>query len=80
MKQIPERYVELAKELARHAKICNLSSCSMILRPGILENDWDEVIQVAWKQGRHGEDNNQLTLTSTVNTHTTLDDPKEKNE
>jgi hypothetical protein len=48
------------------------------VRPGWDDDEWRDPVTFNWKQGRHGEDSDQLHIASTLNVRTTIG-PKEAN-
>jgi hypothetical protein len=62
---IPEKYVELCKEVARLAKEADLNSAGLTLTPGF-DSDWRHPIRMNWQSGRHGEESARVIITSEV--------------
>lgn len=64
---IPERYIQFAREVARLAMKYQLRSFDLNIHPGYEDYaEWRDMICIGWKQGRHGEDSNDLRLSSAV--------------
>lgn len=68
---IPEKYVEFCRALARVAREHNMDSLHGNFRPEFGDN-WNEDINFTWKQGRHGEDSDELFVQSNVRVYTKL--------
>jgi hypothetical protein len=73
---IPQRYVEFCRELARVARKHEMTSFHCNFRPE-WQSDWNDQINMAWEQGRHGEDSGHMVLTSNVMVRTSIETPVE---
>ncbi len=69
--EIPEKYQEFCREVAKLAVKLNVDSAQITLRPGFNE-DWSGDIQANWNMGRHGSESHRIVITSTVRIHTDL--------
>lgn len=63
---IPQRYIDLCAEVARLCRAEGLGSASFSFRPGWLQKDWSDQIQMVWDCGRHDEAVDRFTVSSTV--------------
>ena len=74
MTTIPDKYVEMARELALLAQKYGLRAISARIDPGYRlkegEKDWPHPINMTWACGRHGEDEKQITLASEIHLRT----------
>ena len=73
--EIPEKYQEFCREVAKLASKLNVRSASVTLRPGY-DEAWDGDITASWSMGRHGSDAHKICIESTVRVHTDLSGDK----
>ena len=66
METIPKKYIDMAEAVGKLAIEAGLRNFSLSINPGF-GSAWRDQIQVTWETGRHGEDERQLRVTSTVN-------------
>lgn len=75
---IPERYVQLCRDIGKLCKSAGLSRFGASFTPGSWrmgdEPRWGSQIQMVWDSGRHGDGADRIVLTSTVDVHTTIKD------
>jgi hypothetical protein len=75
--KIPDNHVAFCREVTRLAREHGYNNFNGSFDPGY-KDPWQEKINFAWSQGRHGEDNNKIWINSTQNVHTKIDAPEEK--
>jgi hypothetical protein len=59
---IPEDLIQVCRDLAKVAKASGLHSLSGKFTP--LHSSWGGDINFSWEAGRHGEDSDQIKITS----------------
>lgn len=72
---VPEKHQEFCRAVARLARDLGLNSFGLTYQPGY-GDPWRGSIQCRWDTGRHGEDENKIFITSTMDVHTKVDGPK----
>ena len=60
---IPERHQAFCKAVARLAREHNMTNLTGRYRPGYDDN-WRADIAFSWEAGRHGEDSDQIKISS----------------
>lgn len=73
--EIPQDMVYICKELAKVARDKGLHSFSGTFTPDYT-NGWRGDISFKWEQGRHGEDSNEIKISSSAWVFTNLTDVK----
>jgi hypothetical protein len=68
---IPEKHLEFCRALAAVAKQFDVTEFSATFTPGF-NDPWHHKINMSWEQGRHGEDNEKLSVASQVYVRTTI--------
>lgn len=66
---IPDKYIDFCRELARVARKHNMNNLHGSFRPEF-GSEWTEDINFRWKQGRHGEDSDELFVESNLRVFT----------
>lgn len=69
--EIPEKYQEFCREMAKLAIKLNVSSAEVKLRPAF-DDSWEGEITASWSMGHHGSQAHRICITSTVRVHTDL--------
>lgn len=64
---VPDRYIELARKIAKLCQDAKLNSASGDLNPGYHDREWRRRISWSWDQGRHFEDSGQMKIHVTIN-------------
>lgn len=78
MSNIPEDFINYARECAELAKKYDFIHISISIRPSH-RHTWRDQVMVCWQQGRHGEDSNDITVSSTVQVHEKISAVKLRN-
>jgi hypothetical protein len=66
---IPDEYVEFCKEVAKMAAKLQLYRMSMSIQPGY-DSTWRSNITMSWASGRHGDEAEQVRISSQVDVFT----------
>ncbi len=69
--EIPEKYQEFGREVAKLAIKLNAGSVNIKVAPHY-KDGWEGDIEVHWNAGRHGDEANRLVVVSTVRVLTDL--------
>ena len=73
MSEIPEKYQNFCKDIARLAGQYDLSKFGITFTPGFVDfPEWTSDIQCNWNWGRHGDSGHKLYITSTIMLHTEI--------
>lgn len=76
---IPEELQQVCRDISDVARKHGLLKLSCNFDPSNMHHNWRGQISFSWEQGRHGEDANQLKITSQFYVHTQINLPV-KNE
>ena len=64
-KHIPQKYLDLCAEVAALCRAADLTRAGFAFTPGH-ESQWHDQIQMSWSAGRHDEDVDRFTVSSTL--------------
>lgn len=71
---IPEKYLEFCKAVGRLCREAGLHDFTGSFRPALFAGDWRNKIEFHWEQGRHGAKNQEMFISSTMDTRTSIAD------
>ena len=71
---IPENHIAFCKAVAQLCRDHKMERVGLTYTPSF-RDPWSDPIQMVWEQGRHGEDSDKLTITSTVQLRAVLNTP-----
>ena len=77
--EIPEELQAVCKAIAKVAKEHKLYNLSGKFSPGY-DSRWRDDIHFSWTSGRHGAENNKLTINSQIWVTTEVEAPDSKDE
>lgn len=65
MSQIPKKHVDFCKAVAKLAADAGVNEFSMSFKPAF-DDSWRDSINVSWSSGRHGDEMDQVRISSNV--------------
>lgn len=68
---IPEKHLEFCRAVAALAKAHGVRTFGLKFTPGF-DDEWRDDISMNWRSGRHGDDEENVHVTSTVQVFTKL--------
>ncbi len=74
--QIPEEIQQMCRNICEAARKSGLDHLSGSFSADFTKSKWTQEVSFNWKMGRHGEESNRLSMSSTFRANTVITDNK----